>query len=245
MADGVRRIATGVALAGGALIFKWLVGRTTAARHSSSADAVEDASTPRMVRTDGTFLFKWVRGPEAAATQFLSQTGPMEETASLDRMLGDDLGSTIFGEVERSAFDAERVKVAFLFKWSAGAETPTSQISSPANTVEETTSPDLMLEDEPGLATLGEVERAIYDVEKVRVAFLDPSGFAVQSNKRGLLPYPYQRKSPSDDTVSAFIEQRLAPFYEHHGMRIVLQAPDGLAVPGETILGHVRESFGF
>lgn len=245
MTKGARRIATGVAMAGGALLVKWLVGQTTPATQISSANAVEGTATARMDLSDGTFLFKWVRGPEAPATQFLSRTGPMGEPASLDRMLGDDLGSAIFGEVERSAFDDESVKVAFLFKWSTGAGTSASQISSPANTVEETTSPDLMLEDEPGLATLGEVERAIYDVEKVQVAFLDPSGFAVQSNRRGLLPYPFQRKSPSDDTVSVFIEQRLAPFYEHHGMRIVLKAPNGLAVPGETMLGQVRESFGF
>lgn len=104
---------------------------------------------------------------------------------------------------------------------------------------------DRMLDEDPGLATLHDVQRMIFEVEKVKVVFIHPSLEEVAPSKRAFVPYPYKRKVPNDTTVSAFVHQRLAPFYELHGLRGVVQNPDGSPVAGETTIRDIREAFGY
>jgi hypothetical protein len=104
---------------------------------------------------------------------------------------------------------------------------------------------DRMLDEDPGLATLDDVQRTIFEVEKVKVVFIHPSHEEVAPNKRAFVPYPYKRKIPNDTTVAAFVHQRLAPFYELHGLRGVVQNPDGSPVGDETTIRDVRDAFGY
>jgi hypothetical protein len=131
---------------------------------------------------------------------------------------------------------------AFLIKWLASREKAVSPMAS-ADPIEETAAVERTLEEDPGMATLGEVEQAIFEVEKVKVSFRHPSGRDARSNKRGFTPYSYQKKLNSDYTVANFIKQRIAPLYEHHGLRIVVTFQDRSIAHGGNMLRQVRESF--
>ena len=62
-----------------------------------------------------------------------------------------------------------------------------------------------------------------------------------RSNKRGFTPYPYQYKLNGDYTIADLINQRLAPLYDHHGLRIVVKKADGAIAMGGTRLRMVRD----
>lgn len=64
MGESLRRTAAGVAVAGGAFLFKWLVSQGKPATQISSADPVEGAAAARVVLTGGAFVIKWGAGSE-------------------------------------------------------------------------------------------------------------------------------------------------------------------------------------
>jgi hypothetical protein len=64
MADSLRRTATGVVVAGGTFLFKWLVSQGKPATQISSADPVEGAPSARVVLSGGAFVIKWGAGAE-------------------------------------------------------------------------------------------------------------------------------------------------------------------------------------
>lgn len=94
------------------------------------------------------------------------------------------------------------------------------------------------------MATLGEVEEAIFEVEKVDVAFVHPSsGRDARSNKRGLTPYPHRNKLNGEYTISDLIRLRLSPLYDHHELKIVVKYEDGAVANGGTKIARVRKTF--
>lgn len=98
------------------------------------------------------------------------------------------------------------------------------------------------IDEDPGLATLGEVEEAIRRVEKFDVVFT-LSGRAAGSNKRGFTPYPYQNKLNDDYDVKAYLGQRIIGYYAHHGLGIEVRRADGAVAAGGTKLRTVRETY--
>ncbi len=108
-------------------------------------------------------------------------------------------------------------------------------------------SADEEFEEDPGLATLGEVEDAILEVEGFRVSFTHSSGRNARSNKRGFPPYQYQKKLNDDFSVKAYLKRRISYTYgsllEEHGMTAVVEYADGAKVMGGAHLVTVRDSY--
>lgn len=99
------------------------------------------------------------------------------------------------------------------------------------------------LEEDPGLATLGEIEDKIFEVEGFFVRFTHADGRNARSNKRGFAPYPYQSKKHPTTTVSSYLKLRVDEHYGHHGLKTVVIFKDGAIAMGGNQLGTVRESY--
>jgi hypothetical protein len=102
-----------------------------------------------------------------------------------------------------------------------------------------------LIEEDPGMATLGEVEADIRRVEKVDVAFLHRiSGRDARDDRRGFLPYAYVNKIGDDVAVAELVRRRLSG-YEKHGLKAVVKDASGDPVHGGTHLRSVRASYDF
>jgi hypothetical protein len=99
------------------------------------------------------------------------------------------------------------------------------------------------VEEDPGMATLGEVEESIRRVERVVVSFVHrKSGRDVRDDRRGFTPYPFVNKAPEDLRVSDFIRRRLAD-YERHGLKAIVKYENNDHAHGGTRLSEVRETY--
>jgi hypothetical protein len=98
-------------------------------------------------------------------------------------------------------------------------------------------------DEDPGMATLGELEESIHLVERVTVSFVHrTSGRDVRDDRRGFTPYAYQKKASDDFTVSDFIRRRLAG-HERSGLKAVVRLGNGKAAHGATKLREVRKGY--
>jgi hypothetical protein len=143
----------------------------------------------------------------------------------------------------RVAAGAAVAGAALLIRWLSTRNAPEAATSTSDTVAPTKEMADDEIEEDPGMATLGEVELSIRKVEKLDVAFVHQTGRDARSNKRGFTPYMYQYKLSDDYTVSNLINKRLAGPYEHHGLKIVVKYADGAIAMGGTRLGKVRETF--
>lgn len=99
------------------------------------------------------------------------------------------------------------------------------------------------VEEDPGMATLGEVQDTINRVERLTVVFVYPkSGRDVRDDRRGFTPYPFVNKINDDLTVSDLIRRRFGD-YERHGLKAVIKDYDNNIVHGGTRVREVRRTF--
>jgi hypothetical protein len=109
--------------------------------------------------------------------------------------------------------------------------------------VDEDPNGEPLIEEDPGMATLGEVEAGIRRVEKVDVVFIHrKSGRDARDDRRGFPPYSYQKKIGDDFAVAELIRRRLDG-YERHGLKAVVKDGFGYPVHGSTHLRSVRATY--
>lgn len=98
-------------------------------------------------------------------------------------------------------------------------------------------------DDDPGRATLREVEDEIFAVERVRVSLTHrASGRDARGDRRGFAHYSYVYKLSGDYTVSDLIRRRLID-YESRGLKPVVKYADNTQAQGGTRLSQVRSTY--
>lgn len=89
---------------------------------------------------------------------------------------------------------------------------------------------------------LKNVEKRIWDTEGFDVTIRHPDGRDMRSDLRGIPQYDgFERMAKNDMTVSDWKDKRFYPRYP--GFDVDVLDGDGHAVPGNTKLGTVRDSY--
>lgn len=85
------------------------------------------------------------------------------------------------------------------------------------------------------------VEKRIWDVEGFAVVIRHSDGRDMRGDRTGLPMYTYDRMAKNAMTVATWKQQRFSPSYP--GLDIDVLDGAGSAVPGNTLLSTVRDSY--
>jgi hypothetical protein len=95
---------------------------------------------------------------------------------------------------------------------------------------------------DPSVATIGQVERQIHNIERFEVQILyDRDGRDVRSDKTGLPKYKYQRALKGSKNVREWREERFEANY--HSYKVNVLRRDGRVANGRTLLTTVRDDY--
>lgn len=98
------------------------------------------------------------------------------------------------------------------------------------------------------MATLEQVERAIYQLEGFRVTFRRRSATTgrprdARSDLRRIPPYDYDNRFQGDRNVSEWISIRIESRYGEFNLIPTVLYNDGSPAPGQTRVDNVRRSY--
>jgi hypothetical protein len=100
-----------------------------------------------------------------------------------------------------------------------------------------------ILHEEVDMATLGDVEDAIRDVEEFDVVWVhDDTGRDARRDRAGYVPYGRKHKFNGDRTVTDFIRNRLGD-YTDDALRATVRDGRGNVAHGGTQIKKVRASY--
>jgi hypothetical protein len=91
------------------------------------------------------------------------------------------------------------------------------------------------------MALLKNVEKRIWDIEGFAVIIRHADGRDMRSDRTGIPMYDFARMARNSITVSTWKEQRFLPKYP--GFDVDVLDGFGNAVPGNTLLATVRDSY--